>query len=143
LHTLESMFPWCGWEEERRALSLYVGKLTNQTLDYDTCSCIGAMMSDARVAGEIGAQFDHITWTNTGHQRAAAEILKQLRPGREGVTVVGDDAQAIYSFRRRPSRTFLNFETVRGAPRPGGGGDAGRELPFHAGCARRRQCADR
>jgi DNA helicase-2/ATP-dependent DNA helicase PcrA len=38
-----------------------------------------------------------------------AAILKALKPSGEGVTVVGDDAQAIYSFRGATVRNILDF----------------------------------
>jgi DNA helicase-2/ATP-dependent DNA helicase PcrA len=38
-----------------------------------------------------------------------AEILKALRPSGEGVTVVGDDAQSIYSFRAATVENILGF----------------------------------
>ena len=38
-----------------------------------------------------------------------AEILQRLKPSGEGVTVVGDDAQAIYSFRAATVENIRNF----------------------------------
>ena len=114
VNTLESMFPWCaGWEGElTRLYRAYVEKkLTNQALDYDDLLLYWhAMMSDARLAGEIGAQFDHILVDEYQDTNVLqAEILKRLRPGGEGVTVVGDDAQAIYSFRAATVENILEF----------------------------------
>ncbi len=39
-----------------------------------------------------------------------AEILQRLRPTGEGLTVVGDDAQSIYSFRAASVDNILNFK---------------------------------
>jgi len=57
-------------------------------------------MADAALAREIDAQFDHILVDEYQDTNVLqAEILQRLRPSGEGLTVVGDDAQAIYSFR--------------------------------------------
>ncbi len=112
--TLESTFPWCvEWEAE--LTRLYRGyverKLANQALDYDDLLLYWhAMMSDAALARDVGAQFDHILVdeyqdTNT----LQGEILQALRPDGRGVTVVGDDAQAIYSFRAATVENILGF----------------------------------
>ena len=101
---LEVRFPWClEWEEALRAL--YAGyveaKASRAVLDYDDLLLYWFhLMSDPSLAGRIGALFDHALVdeyqdTNT----LQAEILRRLKPDGRGVTVVGDDAQAIYSFR--------------------------------------------
>src|SRR3954470_14923356 len=41
--------------------------------------------------------------------RLQAEILIRLKPDGRGVTVVGDDAQSIYSFRAAEVRNILEF----------------------------------
>ena len=41
--------------------------------------------------------------------RLQAEILLKLKPDGRGVMVVGDDAQAIYSFRAATVRNILDF----------------------------------
>jgi DNA helicase-2/ATP-dependent DNA helicase PcrA len=112
--TLESMFPWCAeWEAElTRLYRAYVErKLTNQALDYDDLLLYWhAMMADGRLASEIGAQFDHILVDEYQDTNVLqAEILHRLRPAGDGVTVVGDDAQAIYSFRAASVENILGF----------------------------------
>src|SRR5205085_2859032 len=65
---------------------------------------------DAALGGEIGARFDHILvdeYQDTNPLQAA--ILRGLKPDGQGLTVVGDDAQAIYSFRAATVRNILDF----------------------------------
>ena len=112
--TLEALFPWCAeWEEALNGLfRAYVErKLANQALDYDDLLLYWhAMMSDPALAAEIGAQFDHILVDEYQDTNALqAGILKGLRPSGEGLTVVGDDAQAIYSFRAATVENILGF----------------------------------
>jgi ATP-dependent DNA helicase UvrD/PcrA len=57
-------------------------------------------MAEPAVAAEISRCFDHVLvdeYQDTN--RFQAEILLALRPDGSGLTVVGDDAQSIYSFR--------------------------------------------
>jgi len=112
--TLDSLFPWCAeWEPQLTSLYLaYVEKkLANQALDYDDLLLYWhAMMSDDRLAAEIGKQFDYILVDEYQDTNVLqAEILRHLRSNGEGVTVVGDDAQAIYSFRAATVDNILGF----------------------------------
>jgi DNA helicase-2/ATP-dependent DNA helicase PcrA len=87
-------------------------KLNNQALDYDDLLLYWhAMMQDAALAAEIGARFDHVLvdeYQDTN--RLQAEILQGLKPAGDGLTVVGDDAQAIYSFRAATVENIVQFE---------------------------------
>ena len=112
--TLDTLFPWCAeWESQLTQLyRAYVEKkLANQALDYDDLLLYWhAMMGDTRLAGEIGGEFDHILVDEYQDTNVLqAEILKNLRPSGSGVTVVGDDAQAIYSFRAATVDNILGF----------------------------------
>ena len=113
--TLSLMFPWCAdWEGELTGLfRAYVEKkIQNQALDYDDLLLYWhAMMQDEALAAEIGARFDHVLvdeYQDTNLLQA--EILLKLKPTGEGVTVVGDDAQAIYSFRAATVENIRGFE---------------------------------
>jgi DNA helicase-2/ATP-dependent DNA helicase PcrA len=112
--TLATVFPWCAdWEEELNGLyRLYVErKLANQALDYDDLLLYWhAMVSDPSLAEEMGAQFEQILVDEYQDTNALqGEILKALRPTGAGVTVVGDDAQSIYSFRAATVENILGF----------------------------------
>jgi DNA helicase-2/ATP-dependent DNA helicase PcrA len=102
--TLQAHFPWCAeWQEElTRLCRAYVErKLDHQALDYDDLLLYWhAMLGDERLARDIGADFDHILVDEYQDTNVLqAEILERLRPDGKGLTVVGDEAQAIYSFR--------------------------------------------
>jgi DNA helicase-2/ATP-dependent DNA helicase PcrA len=112
--TLDTVFPWCAeWEAQlTRLCGAYVErKLANQALDYDDLLLYWhAMLGDQGLAGEMSAQFDHILvdeYQDTNLLQAG--IIQRLRPDGAGLTVVGDDAQAIYSFRAASVENILGF----------------------------------
>ena len=112
--TLDTVFPWCAeWEEElTRLYRAYVArKLEQQALDYDDLLLYWhAMLEDERLAREMGGEFDHLLvdeYQDTNVLQAG--ILRRLRPDGEGLTVVGDDAQAIYSFRAATVENIRRF----------------------------------
>jgi DNA helicase-2/ATP-dependent DNA helicase PcrA len=112
--TLDRVFPWCAeWEEDlTRLFRAYVErKLAHQALDYDDLLLYWhAMAGEPALAAEMSAQFDHILVDEYQDTNVLqAEILRRLRPQGEGVTVVGDDAQAIYSFRAATVENILGF----------------------------------
>lgn len=111
---LQSIYPWCTqWEEELRKLfGAYVeAKQQQNVLDYDDLLGFWAdMMAEPTLAAEVGARFDHVLvdeYQDTN--RLQAEILLAMKPTGQGVTVVGDDAQSIYSFRGATVRNILDF----------------------------------
>jgi DNA helicase-2/ATP-dependent DNA helicase PcrA len=112
--TLEQQFAWClGWEQELVKLCrAYVERKQRYgLLDYDDLLLYWhAMMSEPRLAAQVGANFDHVLvdeYQDTN--RLQGEILRCLRPDGSGVTVVGDDAQSIYSFRGAAVENILGF----------------------------------
>ena len=121
-------------------------KLANQALDYDDLLLYWhAMMGDERLAAEIGDEFDHILVDEYQDTNVLqAEILKNLRQSGNGVTVVGDDAQAIYSFRAATVDNILGFpdQYVAENGLPASVDHARRQLPFDPARARRRKRAD-
>ncbi|MEO8628477.1 MAG: ATP-dependent helicase, partial [Betaproteobacteria bacterium] len=112
--TLAGAFPWCAqWEKELTQLyRTYIDrKLANQALDYDDLLLYWhAMAQDPALAAEMSSLFDQILVDEYQDTNALqAEILYALRPSGAGVTVVGDDAQSIYSFRAATVENILNF----------------------------------
>ena len=68
------------------------------------------MMAVPELAEEVGRLFDFVfvdEYQDTN--RLQASILQRLKPQGQGVTVVGDDAQAIYGFRAATVRNILDF----------------------------------
>jgi DNA helicase-2/ATP-dependent DNA helicase PcrA len=111
---LGSSFPWCaGWEAELKQLfAAYVeAKQRQSVLDYDDLLLYWAhMLGDPSLAAEIGGAFDHVLvdeYQDTN--RLQERILLALKPDGRGLTVVGDDAQSIYSFRAATVRNILDF----------------------------------
>jgi DNA helicase-2/ATP-dependent DNA helicase PcrA len=111
---LGAAFPWCGgWEDELRALfAAYVeAKQRQHVLDYDDLLLYWAhMMAEPQIAEEIATRFDHVLvdeYQDTN--RLQASVLLALKPKGDGMTVVGDDAQSIYSFRAATVRNILDF----------------------------------
>jgi DNA helicase-2/ATP-dependent DNA helicase PcrA len=111
---LAGFFPGCiEWEAELKQLFQgYVdAKQGQNVLDYDDLLLYWAhMAAEPSLAHEIGARFDHVLvdeYQDTN--RLQASILLGLKPDGRGLTVVGDDAQSIYSFRAATIRTILDF----------------------------------
>jgi DNA helicase-2/ATP-dependent DNA helicase PcrA len=111
---LQSVYPWCAqWEDElKRLFGAYVeAKQQQNVLDYDDLLAFWAdMMAESALAEEVGARFDHLLvdeYQDTN--KLQAQIILGLKPTGQGVTVVGDDAQSIYSFRGATVRNILDF----------------------------------
>src|SRR2546425_12228353 len=71
------------------------------------------MMVEPSIAADIASRFDHVLvdeYQDTN--RLQSSILLALKPGGRGLTVVGDDAQSIYSFRAATVRNILDFPSA-------------------------------
>ncbi|QIA24219.1 ATP-dependent helicase [Mesorhizobium sp. AA22] len=111
---LGSVFPWCaGWAEQLKTLfARYVEtKQAQNVLDYDDLLLYWAQMAgEPEISAHLGGRFDHVLvdeYQDTN--RLQASILTALKPDGSGLTVVGDDAQSIYSFRAAEVRNILDF----------------------------------
>ena len=113
---LRQHYPWVAtWEEQLKELfAAYVeAKQSQNVLDYDDLLLYWAqMVGDPDLADDIGKRFDHVMvdeYQDTNGLQAS--VLMALKPGGRGLTVVGDDAQSIYSFRAATVRNILDFPT--------------------------------
>ncbi|MEI8120517.1 MAG: ATP-dependent helicase [bacterium] len=111
---LTKHYPWClEYKEQLKTLftNYVIRKQQRGVLDYDDLLLYWLqLLSSESMAQEIGGRFDHVLVdeyqdTNT----VQADILKGLRRFNPNITVVGDDAQSIYSFRAANVRNILDF----------------------------------
>ncbi len=75
------------------------------------------MAAEPAIAADLSVRFDHVLvdeYPDTN--RLQASILLALKPDGRGLTVVGDDAQSIYSFRGATVRNILDFPARTFAP---------------------------
>ncbi|MFO1338726.1 MAG: ATP-dependent helicase [Burkholderiaceae bacterium] len=114
---LREAFPWCA-EAEPQLRGLFLAyeaaKRDQQALDYDDLLLWWAeMMREPDIATWLGERFTHVLvdeYQDTNRLQAA--ILLALKPRGDGLTVVGDDAQAIYAFRAAEVRNILDFPSA-------------------------------
>ncbi|CAM5784135.1 ATP-dependent helicase [Rhizobacter fulvus] len=111
---LRTVYPWCQvWEDELKQLfrAYVAAKQAQCVLDYDDLLLYWAqMLGEPALARHVSARFDHVLvdeYQDTNRLQAA--ILLALKPDGRGLTVVGDDAQSIYSFRAAEVRNILDF----------------------------------
>lgn len=111
---LKTTFPW-GTDHLENLKKLFAAytdrKEQQQTLDYDDLLLFWHyLMTDPACGDVVRQKFDCVLVdeyqdTNT----LQAEIVKGLSPEGRGLTVVGDDAQSVYSFRAATVRNILDF----------------------------------
>jgi len=104
---------YASWESELKKLfgSYVDAKQRQNVLDYDDLLLYWAqMMQEGEIARDVSSRFDHVLvdeYQDTN--RLQASILLAMKPDGKGLTVVGDDAQSIYSFRAATVRNILDF----------------------------------
>ena len=111
---LRETYPWCqDWETELRELFRHyvLRKQQSQALDYDDLLIYWAhLVAEPEFATEIGSAFDHVLVDEYQDTNLIqAQVLRALKPYGNGVTVVGDDAQSIFSFRAAEVENILGF----------------------------------
>ena len=111
---LAAHYPWCAaWQAElERLFTAYTeAKQAQRVLDYDDLLLYWQLATqEPAVARAMAGRFDQVLvdeYQDTN--RLQALILHALRPDGRGVTVVGDDAQAIYGFRAAEVDNLLGF----------------------------------
>jgi DNA helicase-2/ATP-dependent DNA helicase PcrA len=112
--TIEEQFPWVSeWERDlTRLYREYVARKQKiNVLDFDDLLLYWhAMMKNPALAQNLSNNFDHVLVDEYQDTSALqGEIIQALKPDGSGVTVVGDDAQAIYSFRAAAVENILGF----------------------------------
>jgi DNA helicase-2/ATP-dependent DNA helicase PcrA len=112
--TLRDQYPWCAqWEQDLAALyRRYVERKQKLgVLDYDDLLLYwNILVSEPKLAQHVAKHFDHILvdeYQDTN--KLQADIVLAMKPHGAGLTVVGDDAQAIYSFRAADVENILGF----------------------------------
>jgi DNA helicase-2/ATP-dependent DNA helicase PcrA len=112
--TLTKAFPWCDrWADELKQLfAAYVeAKQARHVLDYDDLLLYWYyLMEEPALAEQVRERYDHVLvdeYQDTNALQAA--VLARLSPTGRGLTVVGDDAQSIYSCRAASVRNILDF----------------------------------
>jgi DNA helicase-2/ATP-dependent DNA helicase PcrA len=101
---LAAHFPWCAESQAglQRLFAAYTeAKQAQRLLDYDDLLLYWRMaLQEDAIARAMGRRFDHVLVDEMQDtNRLQAGILLALKPDGRGLTVVGDDAQAIYGFR--------------------------------------------
>jgi DNA helicase-2/ATP-dependent DNA helicase PcrA len=109
-------YPWCTDDVEgiRAIFCAFVDrKRAQHTLDYDDLLLFWKALATASETGpQLASMFDHVLVDEYQDTNALqADILEAMRPvgTSRNLTVVGDDAQAIYGFRAATVRNILEF----------------------------------
>ena len=109
--------PWCddlvepiaeicrGYVTRKRAMGL---------LDFDDLLLFWrAAARDERLGRRLSAEFDHVCVDEYQDVNALqVDLVQALRTGAPGLTVVGDDAQAVYAFRGASPKHLLEVDRV-------------------------------
>jgi DNA helicase-2/ATP-dependent DNA helicase PcrA len=111
---LAEHYPWCSeWQAQLEQLfAAYTdAKQAQRVLDFDDLLLLWRLaLQEPAIAQAMGSRFTHVLvdeYQDTNRLQAA--ILQALAPGGQGLTVVGDDAQAIYGFRAAEVENLLDF----------------------------------
>jgi DNA helicase II / ATP-dependent DNA helicase PcrA len=114
---LSEQFPWCEpyAEEVGRIFGRYGGrKRAAQALDLDDLLLYWRALAQHEGAGaRLASMFDHVLVDEYQDVNALqVDVVGALRRDNRGVTVVGDDLQAIFGFRAATAEHILSFQEV-------------------------------
>jgi DNA helicase-2/ATP-dependent DNA helicase PcrA len=114
---LAEQFPWCEryTDEIGRIFGRYgQRKREAQALDLDDLLLYWrALAAHERVGALLAMMFDHLLVDEYQDVNALqVDIVRALRRDNRGLTVVGDDLQAIYGFRAASAEHILGFPTL-------------------------------
>ena len=110
---VDEIFPWVDEyvDDLKKLLAEYVRrKRESAVLDYDDLLLFWRALMQSEKGDAVRRKFDAVLvdeYQDTNLLQA--DILRGLCPGGKGLTVVGDDAQSIYSFRAATIRNILDF----------------------------------
>jgi DNA helicase-2/ATP-dependent DNA helicase PcrA len=111
--TVKERFPWCNDHVDEIATlftDYTAAKREQNIIDYDDLILYWQALMDSPAGDTVRALFDHVLvdeYQDTNQSQA--QLLRSLC-GRDGnLTVVGDDAQSIYSFRAARVENILSF----------------------------------
>ena len=113
---LQRCFPWCA--DDRAAIAAIFAAYTERkrasnVLDFDDLLLFWRALMASSAAGRVAERFDHVLVDEYQDVNALqAAILTGLHRSIPDVFVVGDDAQAIYSFRSATVDHILDFPRV-------------------------------
>ena len=120
---LDKYFPWCKEDLDgiKAVFEHYVQrKADHQLMDFDDLLLHWLALCDTQdVGGAIADRFEHVLVDEYQDTNVIqAQTLRSMRKTYDSITVVGDDAQSIYSFRSATIRNILDFpEQFPGARR--------------------------
>lgn len=110
---LDERYPWCSDHRDELATlftSYTQRKRDHNVLDYDDLLHYLKALLESEAGDAVRALFDHVLvdeYQDTN--QIQADILRSLCGERGNLTVVGDDAQSIYSFRAAQVENILGF----------------------------------
>ena len=111
--TVMERFPWCGdhVDEIAELFRAYRGRKREQNvIDYDDLLLYWQALMESPAADTVRGLFDHVLvdeYQDTN--KSQADLLRSLVGPNGNITVVGDDAQSIYSFRAARVENILGF----------------------------------
>ena len=114
---ISAEFPWCDPHTEQ-ILGLFrdymARKRAQGLLDFDDLLLAWrSMLTDPILGPAMAARWDHVLVDEYQDvNQVQVDIVRLLRPDGRGLTVVGDDAQAVYGFRGADSRHLLDVATT-------------------------------